>query len=71
MKVSALIVSAVLASASAFAPQAVPRPNNVVLEMAANEKGSKRKAALKVRRSCLLLCLYSCLRHGAHLFISL
>lgn len=48
MKVAALILTAVLANASAFVPQTVSRHNNVILDMAANEKSSKRKVALKV-----------------------
>ena len=50
MKTSAILLATVLASASAFVPtqQTRARPNFGALEMVKGEKGSKRKAALKV-----------------------
>jgi len=50
MKTTAILLATVLASASAFVPtqQTSARPHFGALEMAKGEKGSKRKAALKV-----------------------
>jgi len=55
MKTSAIILATVFASASAFLPSQQNGRPNVMLEMAKenSEKGSKRKAALKVSgRGC-------------------